>query len=73
MELKEDFKRINKSSVTEALMEALENADNMKHVFIVYETIDGNKDSSGGIIAQEDTTLGQLNYLLDKVKAWIFA
>lgn len=65
------FRRINHNTVTAALMDAMEHADTMQRVVILYDTKDG-EDHSGGIFAQEDMTLSQMNFMLDRAKHWIF-
>jgi hypothetical protein len=64
------FSRINKSSVTEALALAMENAGRMKTVIVIYETLD-SEENNGGMILQEDVTLSQMNWLLDLAKKWV--
>ena len=59
-------------SVTETLMRAIENADGMKHVIVLYETQHDNKASSGGIYTQDEMTLAQINWLLDMGKHWLW-
>jgi hypothetical protein len=66
-----EMKRINCDSVTDALIRATEYAGQMKHVVILYESKD-EEDHPGGIFTQDDVTLAQMNYLLDKAKFWIF-
>jgi hypothetical protein len=48
-------------SVTDTLMRAIENADGMKHVIVLYETQHDNKTASGGIYTQDEMTLAQIN------------
>jgi hypothetical protein len=66
-----EMKRINCDSVTEALIRAMEYADKMKHVVILYESKE-EEDHPGGFFTQDDVTLANINFLLDKVKFWIF-
>ena len=64
--------RINcEGSVTDTLVRAMESAERMKHVIVLYETKDGD-DSPGGVMTQPNVTLAQMNYLLDLAKHWIF-
>jgi len=68
-----DTKRIEcQKSVTDTLMKAMENADNMAHVIIIYETHEDNKTFSGGIYTQDDVTLARINWLLDCGKRWVW-
>lgn len=65
------MKRINKNSVTDALMEALENAESMEHVVILYQ----NKpdcETANGFITTKETEIATANYLVDTFKAWMF-
>lgn len=57
-------------SPTEALIKALEKADKMKYVAIVYETLDG-ESKPYGIIIQQDMTVAQVNYLVDVIKCYL--
>jgi hypothetical protein len=59
-------------SVTDTLMSAMENAERMKHVIVLYETQHDNKRASGGIYTQDDMTLAQINWLLDMGKHWLW-
>jgi hypothetical protein len=65
------MKRINKNSVTDSLMEALENAESMEHVVILYQNKPDSETSTGFIITK-DTEISTANYLLDTFKAWLF-
>lgn len=58
-------------SVTDVLMRAMEHADSMKHVAVVYTTNDDD-DATGGFFAQDDIRMDELNWMLDLVKSWIF-
>lgn len=57
-------------SVEDVLIRAMEHADSMKHVCVVYETKD-EIDYPGGFFMQKDMTLSQVNWLLDLGKTWI--
>jgi len=65
------MKRINKSSVTDSLLEALENAENMEHVIILYQN-KKDQESPMGFITTEDTEVATANYLVDSFKSWLF-
>jgi len=65
------FTRENFSDVTDTIAKAMENADRMKTVIIIYETYEDNKKSSGGILTQENATLSQMNWLIDMAKWWL--
>lgn len=64
------FQKICESSVTEAIAKAMENADRMKQVVIIYETND-DQDTSHGVICQGNITREKTNYLLDIAKEWV--
>jgi len=64
------FERILKSTVTEAMMSAMEQAGRIRHVVIIYETVEGEK-STHGVIADEELTTEGANYLLDVGKKWM--
>jgi len=68
-----DKERIElQKSVTDTLMRAMEHADNMKQVIVLYETHEDCKTSTGGVFTQEDVTLSKINWLLDLGKHWLF-
>lgn len=58
-------------SVTDTLMKAMEKADDMKQVIVIYETHEDNKSASGGIFTQDEMTLSKINWLLDMGKKWV--
>lgn len=58
-------------TVTDTLARAMENADRMKNVIVLYETHD-DADAPGGFFASEESTIALINYLLDLGKHWIF-
>lgn len=64
------MKRINKDTATDCLLEAMEHADEMQHVIVIYETKEGNKNTHGAIVTK-DSTLAQLGFLLDVTKSWL--
>lgn len=52
-------------------MEALENAENMEHVIILYQ----NKkecEQSTGFVTTQDTEIATANFLIDTFKCWLF-
>jgi hypothetical protein len=65
------FTRENCEDVTATIARAMETADQMKTVVIVYETYEDNKKSTGGVITQDTATLAQINWLIDMAKAWL--
>lgn len=69
---KTTFNHTARKDVVEAIAEAMETADRMRHVIILYETIESD-ESSGGIISDDEITLSKTNYLLDMGKKWIFS
>lgn len=66
------MERIAAPTVTECLARAMENADKMKNVIVLYESCEGDP-SPGGIMMNDDATLAMMNYLLDLAKSWIFS
>ena len=65
----EAIKRVVCNTVTEALIRATEEAEDMGHVAIVYEKANGDP---GGLFADEKMDLKTLNWLLDQAKDWIW-
>jgi hypothetical protein len=64
-------KRIVKNNVTEALMDAMEKADDMESVIILYH----NKPETPkgiGMITNDDCSVSRANFLVDAFKAWLF-
>ena len=68
---KTEFRRIQCNSVTDTLMRAMEHAEEMDKVVVMYQT-KKESDYPGGFFTQDELTLETLNYFLDRVKAWIF-
>jgi hypothetical protein len=64
------FARISKSTVTEAIMSAMEEAGRIKHVVIIYETVEGEK-ATHGVVTDDDLTLADANFMLDVGKKWM--
>jgi hypothetical protein len=65
------FTRENFVDVTDTIAKAMENADKMKTVIIIYETYEDNKTSTGGVLTQESASLSQMNWLIDMAKWWL--
>ena len=65
------FTRENCEDVTSTIARAMECADKMRTVVILYETYEDNKSSTGGVITQDTATLSQINWLVDMGKAWL--
>jgi hypothetical protein len=63
-------KRIDCNSVTETLAQAMEHAEEMKNVVVLYETKD-EYAHPGGMFTQKDMTLSTLNWLFDLGKSWL--
>jgi len=59
------------ASVTDVLIKAMERAATMKNVVVVYETIEG-EESSGGVLVNEESTVAQINWMIDQAKRWLF-
>ena len=64
--------RINCNDVTETLMRAVEHADKMKYVIVLYESKD-DEAVPGGVFTQDDVTLAQMNWLVDGFKHWLIS
>jgi hypothetical protein len=62
--------RLASKIVTETLARAMECADDMDLVVVIYQTNEGCK-SPGGVFIQEDTTFSSINWMLDQAKRWI--
>lgn len=66
------MERIKVSTVTEALMKAMEQADDLEHVVVIYQRKkDTEKRFSLGYYADADVELQTLNYLLDTLKFYL--
>jgi hypothetical protein len=63
------MERLAEKTITEALAKAMEQADRMKHVVVICETIESD-NSSHVIIATEQTSIAQINFMADIVKEW---
>lgn len=64
------MKRITKNTVTDALLEAMEHADQMESIAILYH----NKPSDSkafGMITDDGCTVERMNFLVDVFKAWM--
>jgi hypothetical protein len=66
------MKRIAVGNASETLITALENAENMRHVLILYDTKDG-VDHDHGMFIDKEMDAGCMNYMLDVAKFWIFS
>jgi len=65
------MERMATKDVTEALARAMEYADRMRNVVILYDSHDGDPNP-GGMISNDEMTIAELNYLFDLGKKWIF-
>jgi hypothetical protein len=63
-------KRTNFQDVTETLVRAMERAEEMEHVVVLYQAKEST-GRTGGIFTQNDVTLSQMNWLFDLGKAWL--
>jgi hypothetical protein len=72
-ELKQE--RINAGqSATDTLMKAMEKADRMRTVVVVYDTTDEFEKAegiTGGVIVQDDTKVSSINWMIDQAKRWL--
>ena len=66
------MKRIAVGTATETLIQALENAEQMRHVLILYDTKEG-ADHDHGMFIDREMDAGCMNYMLDVAKHWIFS
>jgi hypothetical protein len=65
------MEKLAEKTVTETLARAMERADRMSHVIVIYETLEG-EEVTGGILVDDAFTLAGMNYLFDLGKKWIF-
>lgn len=65
-----EFTRIVRGDVTEALIKAAEEADDMRNVLVLYEAKDGKV---GGVICNSEMTSKDAVYLCGQFNAWIFS
>jgi len=63
--------KIAAKDVTDALAQAMENADRMKNVLIIWETSDDEKETYG-FITNEELTVRDSNFMVDTFKSWLF-
>jgi hypothetical protein len=67
------MQRLACNSVTEALMQAMERADDIDHIVILYEKKkEVEEDCPYGMFLDGQTDLRTMNYMLDVCKQWIF-
>jgi len=62
--------RLASKSVTDVLVRAMENADKMRTVIVIYDTPE-ECESPGGILLQDDTTFSSILWLLEQAKKWL--
>jgi len=69
------MERINSTtSATDTLMKAMEKAERMRTVVIVYDTTDEYEKEhgvTGGVIVQEDVKCSAINWMIDQAKRWL--
>lgn len=69
------FEKIAAKDITEALATAMERADKMRTVIVIYDTTEEYEKESGGkthgVIINDDCTLSAANFLLDIGKKWV--
>ena len=69
------LERINcGTSVTDTLMRAMEKADRMRTVVVVYDTTDEYEKehgTTGGVIVQDDVKVSTINWMIDQAKRWL--
>lgn len=67
------LQRIASKDVTDSIARAMEKADDMKSVIIIYELRDDYEGrATHGVIIPDDLTMAGANYLMDVGKRWIF-
>ncbi len=66
------MQRIKCNSVTEALVDAMEKADEMEHVLILYQT-KREYDKNSGSFNDASLTINEANWIIDKFKYWMLA
>lgn len=64
------MKRIVKSCVTDALVEAMERASDMESVIILYQN-KPDVPKGIGMITDDGLTVASANFLVDTFKAWM--
>lgn len=63
------MKRIIANSITEAIAEAMEKADDMECIIILYQNKPGC-EINHGFITDPDSSVATANWLVDSFKAW---
>jgi len=63
-------KRTNFNDVTETLAKAMEAADDMEYVVVLYSA-KKELNRSGGIFTQDDVKCSEINWLFDCGKMWL--
>jgi hypothetical protein len=66
------LRKIATKDVTEAIAKAMEHADDIQNIVILYETHEDNKITTGEVIVNDECTMSKMNFLLDLGKWWIF-
>lgn len=64
------MEKIASKDVTDTLASAMERADRMKHVLIIYETKEGEK-ATYGFVMNDEVDLKTANYMADVFKSYI--
>lgn len=67
---KVEIKRLASKEVTDVLIDAMEHADDMAVVCVIYENKE-ECESAGGMFMQSDTTLSHVNWMIDQAKRWL--
>lgn len=63
------FKRVKVGTVTDALIAATEQADEMDHVLIVFQ---GKGDHPGGMVCDENLDVKTALYITKQLEHWMF-
>lgn len=65
--------RIKCTTVTDTIAHAMENAENIDQILILYrEKSDDGENATYGHISNDGMTQGESNFLVDAFKAWMF-
>jgi hypothetical protein len=65
------MKRLTCSTVTDALMAAMEEADRMENVIILYDC-KPDQENVSGMFVNEGLDTKTVNYMIDCFKAWLW-
>jgi hypothetical protein len=67
---KKPLQKLASKDVTDTLAMAMEHADRMKNILIIYETVDGDEHGAG-FMQNDELDLKSANYMCDIFKSYV--